>query len=156
MPAKLTFETLSVILDEIARQERQWQGFSLHVNLGDAHLPDVGYVAVPVVLHVEAKKAETQRRAIVVAAARHAEAFPVFRGFLEVEETGPRGSSLRLEGSYNLPMQGFGTLLDAAAFGGVARRSLENFLQDLERATRARIEKAEAEIVRYSLFQHGW
>jgi hypothetical protein len=155
MPMGLLFEAISAILDEIAQRLPAWGGFALHVDLGQAHLPDVGYVAVPIAIHVEAKKSQTLRRAIVISAARHPEAFPVFRGFLAAEESRPGLSLVRLEGTYKVPMRTFGTIVDAAVLAGVAKRALENFLDDLERAARARIEKKEADVMRHALFQHG-
>ncbi len=39
-------------LQAIADQEGPWRGFALHISFGELHLPDVGYVAVPIRLQV--------------------------------------------------------------------------------------------------------
>ncbi len=155
LPGRLTFEALCAIIDEIQRGDDAWQGFALHAELSAAHLPDVGEVSVPVAIHSFPADPHALRREITIEAARHTEAFPRFRGRLSVSQENPHGCVLRLDGGYDVPLHAFGALANAMLVRGLAVRTLENFLHDLEAACRTRIESSESEILRHSLFQHG-
>ena len=61
-------------------------------------------------------------------------------------------STLYLRGAYELPMQFFGRLLDAALTPHVARRSLENFIDEIAAACEARVNQREAEFARYHFY----
>ena len=62
-------------------------------------------------------------------------------------------SKLRLSGGYELPLQFFGKLFDATLMPHVAVLSLENFIDEIAAACRARVDQREAEFVRYRFLQ---
>lgn len=152
VPADPAAVALGELLKAITDQEGMWRGFALHVGLGEVHLPDVGYVAVPIDL--TAAKDETQPRAfdITFVATNLPSAFPAFRGKMRVEPAGMSESTLELTGSYELPMQMLGKLLDAAIMPRVAHRSLENFVDEIAAACVARVDKREADFARYHFY----
>jgi hypothetical protein len=153
VPPVPAFEALHEVLQGIAAQEGPWRGFALHVSLGDLHLPDVGYVSVPIALTVGKLSPETPHALeITFKARRHEQSFPTFRGSAGVDATGPSASILWLAGSYDVPFQLFGKLFDATLAAGMAERTLENLIDDLADASTARTDQREAEFVRYRFY----
>ena len=153
VPADPAAEALGETLRAIAAGEGPWGGFALHVSLGDLRLPDVGYVAVPIHLTVEKHSQEPRTFEIRFTSANLPSAFPGFKGMLRVRDAGALGeSTIELRGSYELPMQLFGRLFDAAFTPGVAERSLENFLDEIAAAVEARVNQREAEFARYHFY----
>jgi hypothetical protein len=155
VPTGLSFHALGEVLSGIARAEKPWIGFALHVDLADAGLPDVGFVAVPVTLELGTQTPGINQYNITVHAARHPEAFPVFTGSFGADMAGQSASMLWLSGKYSVPLGPVGSLMNASLGRDVAHRSLENLLSDVANATLARVEHRESEFMRYSLFQHG-
>ena len=153
VPPVPALSALGSILSSISAQEGRWRGFALHVSLGDVRLPDVGYVAIPIRL-TSSGTTQGDARSIPIefGAAEHAEAFPHFKGAAGIDATGPTGSILWIAGSYEVPMQTLGAILDRTVIGGVADRSLVNLIDDLAAAVVANVEKSEAEYVRYHRF----
>jgi hypothetical protein len=155
VPADPAAGALDVLLKAIAGQEGPWRGFALHVSLADLRLPDVGYVAVPIHLTVQTNADEARVFDIGFTSANLPSAFPGFKGRLGVEPSATIGESvLYLRGTYELPMQIFGRLLDAAFTPGVAEKSLENFLEEIGTACEARVNEREAEFARYRYYSH--
>ena len=151
VPAELASRALGDILEAIAQRSGPWRGFALHVGLGDLRLPDVGYVAVPINLSV--KKAEQKDAFEIAFHAEHlSSAFPVFTGTLLLESTQLGESSLHLDGSYELPMQVFGALIDKALIPHVATKSLENLVDELAAACQARVDQREADYAQYHYY----
>jgi hypothetical protein len=151
VPAGQGAQVLGELLGAIARQEGPWRGFALHVSLGDLHFPDVGYVAIPIHLTV-AKSATEHAFDIGFVAANLPSAFPEFKGVMGTR-TGEIGEcALYLAGSYQLPMQMLGRLLDATLTPGVAALSLENFISEIAVACQARVDQREAEFARYRYY----
>ncbi len=152
VPADPAGKALGELLKAIADQEGPWRGFALHVSLGDLRLPDVGYVAVPI--HLTVKKDPLDARAfdITFVSANLPAAFPGFKGKMGVEPGSLGESKLYLRGKYELPMQLFGKLLDAAITPGIAERSLENFIDEIGAACEARVNQREAEFARYHFY----
>ncbi len=150
-------DALGELLQAIADQTGMWRGFALHVDLGDLRLPDVGYVAVPIASD-RRRRDEPPRPSISASLPRSnlPSAFPAFRGQMGVE-TQPAWASpcYFLRGSYELPMQFFGRLLDAALMPRVAQRSLENFVDEIAAACVARVDKREAEFARYHFYMQN-
>lgn len=122
------------------------------MSLGDLHLPDVGYVAVPITLRAGAAHGETRSIDVEIAAANGAGSFPRFSGSAGIEATGPTGSALWLGGEYDVPLQFLGRLFDKTLASGVARTTLENLVDDLAVAVVAGVEKREAEYARYHMY----
>ena len=151
-PPVPAFSALLEILSGIESQTGPWQNFSLHVSLGDVHLPDVGYLNVPIALKAGAPARETREVPIEFDAAKHAGSFPHFKGAAGVDAMGPTGSILWISGGYDVPLQLFGRLLDATLTAGVAERTLENLIDDLAEAVVANVDQREAEYVRYRRF----
>ncbi|HZY95502.1 MAG TPA: hypothetical protein VFE35_00210 [Candidatus Cybelea sp.] len=152
VPADSAAGALGELLQAIADQEGPWRGFALHVSLDDLHLPDVGYVAVPIDLTVAKHPNEPRRFDITFKSSNLADAFPTFKGSLSVEPADLGESTLTLRGEYDLPMQLFGRLLDMALLPGVADRSLENFIDEIAAACTARVDAREAEFARYHFY----
>jgi hypothetical protein len=151
VPAESALPVLGDVLTGIGTQEGPWRGFALHVALGDLHLPNVGYVAVPIEL--TATK-DTEHRAVDITfhAASLPTAFPTFKGEMGVTPGDLGECTLYLTGAYDLPMRIFGNLLDAAIAPGVAARSLENFIDEIAMACQARVDQREAEFARYRYY----
>ncbi len=152
VPADPGAAALGDLLQAIADQEGPWRGFALHISFGEIHLPDVGYVAVPIRLQV--RKSEDSARVfdITFNSMNLPAAFPTFNGTIGVEPAGLGESKLFLRGGYDLPMQIFGKLLDMALTPGLADRSLENFIDEIAAATQARVDRREAEFARYRFY----
>lgn len=149
MPA---FTALKEILSGIASQDGAWSGFPLHVSLGDLHLPDVGYVAIPVTLTTGELHAETRSVDLQFTSASNAASFPHFSGTAGIDTTGPTGSIFWLAGDYEVPLNIIGRLFDKTVASGVAQRALENLVDDLAVALVANVEKREAQYARYRLY----
>lgn len=155
VPADPAAGALGALLQSIAEQEGPWRGFALHVSFGELRLPDVGYVAVPIQLTVQKNADEAREFGIAFTSANLPGAFPGFKGGIHVEPAEAIGeSTLLLRGSYELPMQIFGRLLDAAFTPGVAEKSLQNFLEEIATACEARVNEREAEFARYRYYSH--
>lgn len=155
VPAEQGAQVLGEILEAIARQEGPWRGFALHVGLGDLHLPDVGYVAIPIRLTVRKNTKEAHAFDIGFVATSLPTAFPEFKGVMGTQpgEIGEIGEcALYLSGGYELPMQIFGKWIDAALTPGVAALSLENFISEIAIACQARVDQREAEFARYRYY----
>lgn len=152
VPADSASEVLGELLQAIAKQEGPWRGFALHVSFGDLHLPDVGYVAVPIRLTVEKNAKEPRTFDITFNSANLPAAFPGFTGTMSVAPGEIGQCELHLSGGYELPMQFFGKLFDGALMPGVAALSLENFIDEIAAACQARVDQREAEFVRYHFY----
>jgi hypothetical protein len=152
VPADPAAEALGELLKAIADQEGPWRGFALHISLGDIRLPDVGYVAIPIRLTVQKQPEERRVYAISFNAASLPAAFPGFQGKIGLEPAALGESTLYLTGTYELPLQFLGRLLDAAMTPRVAERSLENFVEEIGLACEARVNQREAEFARYRFY----
>ena len=154
LPPVAVREALSGILQSISQGEHAWRGFQFHIELGKAHLPDVGFIAIPIRLQLAPEQPGIDQRKISIEAARHPSSFPTFEGALGVDAVGSASdeSILWFIGDYHLPLGALGALVDATLATGIAERCLENFLEDLANACRARVEKAEAGYIRYRHF----
>jgi len=152
VPADSAAESLGELLKAIADQQGMWRGFALHVGLGELHLPDVGYVAVPIDLTVAKDEGQPRTFDLGFVASNLPSAFPAVAGKMSSETAGMGESTLFLTGSYELPMPLFGKLLDVALMPRVAHRSLENFIDEIAAACVARVDKREAEFARYHFY----
>jgi hypothetical protein len=153
VPADSATPALGELLQAIAEQQGMWRGFALHIDLGDLRLPDVGYVAIPIALTVAKEPELPAAFAISFHSSNLPTAFPMFHGRMGVEpRPGIGESTIYLRGAYELPMQFFGKLLDAALTPHIARRSLENFIDEMAAACEARVNQREAEFARYHFY----
>jgi hypothetical protein len=142
----------SDIIREIAMEKGKWGDFALYVKLSALGLPDVGYVAIPVQIHNVAEMLEPRHEIhFQMRARRSKESFPTFDGGIGIDGTGPSMSTLWLGGTYDVPLQGLGELLDQTVLHGVAEQSLRNMLNELADAIQAKVEKRELADVRYRL-----
>jgi len=155
VPADPAAEALGELLKAIADQEGPWRGFALHIGFGELRLPDVGYVAVPIRLQTRKRDDNARVFDITFSSMNLSAAFPTFSGTFAVEPGGLGESKLVLQGGYDLPMQIFGSFLDKALAPNLARRSLENFIDEIAAATQARVDQREAEFARYRFFAHN-
>src|SRR5689334_14673711 len=92
VPPVPAFMALKEILSGIAGQDGAWSGFSLHVSLGDVHLPDVGYIAIPIALTTGEAHVDTRSVDLQLTSASNAASFPRFTGAAGIDTTGPTGS----------------------------------------------------------------
>jgi hypothetical protein len=153
VPAEPGAEALGELLKAIEDQEGPWHGFALHVGLGELRLPDVGYVAVPIRLTAAKRADDRLAFDLSFVSTSIPAAFPAFKGEIGLRESTAIGeSSLYLHGEYQLPMQLFGRLIDAALLPAVARRALENFIEEISTACEARVNQREAEFIRYQFY----
>ncbi len=97
VPADSAAEALAELLKAIADQQGMWRGFALHVGLGELHLPDVGYVAVPIDLTVARLDDPPRTFDIGFVATGLPSAFPAFTGKMSVETAGMGESMLFLD-----------------------------------------------------------
>ncbi len=155
VPADSAFEALGKTLHAIADQEGPWRGFALRVGLGELHLPDVGYVAVPIHLNVTKNPEASRSFAIAFTSSNLPAAFPEFKGTIGIEPGALGESALYFRGVYELPMQLFGKLLDAALTPGVADCSLENFVEEIAAACEAQVNQREADFARYHFYSRN-
>jgi hypothetical protein len=152
VPADLAYEALGKTLHAIADQEGPWRGFALHVSFGDLHLPDVGYIAVPIRLSVTKNADASRSFAVAFTASNVPAAFPGFKGTMGLDPGALGECTLYLRGIFELPMQLFGKVFDAALTPGVANRSLENFVDEMGAACEARVNQRETEFARYHFY----
>jgi len=152
VPADSAAGALGELLRAIAGQEGPWRGFALHIGFGELHLPDVGYVAVPIRLQVKKHEDNARLFDITFTSMNLPAAFPTFSGTIGVEPEGLGESKLFLRGGYDLPMQIFGKFLDMALTPGLAQRSLENFIDEIAAATQASVDEREADFARYHFY----
>jgi hypothetical protein len=152
VPQPLAFQGLREALADIAAHAGRWHGFALHVDLGDAALPDVGHISVPIVLEVSSGEGAPYQLGVAFQAQRHPESFPAFKGAVGIDSTGPTEASIWLAGKYDVPMGAFGRIVDGTLLRGIAERALENLLGDVVLAVRDRIDEREAEYMRYRTF----
>ncbi len=153
VPTEPAHTALGELLRAMAAQEGPWRGFALHIGLGDLRLPDFGYVAIPIQLTVSDDPAMKQAFDITFQAISHPGAFPTFAGTIGLEPHGLGESLIYLNGKYDVPLQMVGKLLDVALTPGVARKSLENFLDEIGAACAARVDEREAEFARYRFYR---
>jgi hypothetical protein len=145
-------QALEEVLNGIAEQKGGWRGFALHVRLADLHLPDVGYVAIPIALAVNKDPAKPESFKLKFSAVNSPATFPTFEGTIYLKPDGPSQSLLHLDGAYDVPLHLFGRLLDATLIAGVATRTLENFIDDIAAACTATVDQREEEFVRYRFY----
>jgi hypothetical protein len=153
VPPDPAVAALGELLRAIAEQQGPWRGFALHIGLGDLHLPDVGYVAVPIDLTVASGTNRKQAFDITFRATSHPSAFPAFNGTFAVDPHGLGECALHLTGRYDVPLQAVGKLLDLALTPGVAHQSLENFIEEIAAACAARVNEREADFARYRFYR---
>jgi len=153
VPTEPAHRALGELLAAIAEQQGPWRGFALHVDLGDLHLPDFGYVAIPIQLTVSGDPAKKQAFDITFRATSHPAAFPRFTGTIALEPHALGESQLCLTGTYDVPLQMVGRLLDVALTPTVARKSLDNFIEEIGAACAARVDEREADFARYRFYR---
>lgn len=154
LPGELLEEALEAILAEIAKREGPWRDFALYLNLRDVRLPDIGYIAIPVrvVCQPEVVEASAQRQLrLHIEATRESQAFPVFSGVCAASAIGPSRANVWLDGDYDVPLGILGAAINASLVAGAAKKTLENFLDGIVTACRARIDKQEKDLMRYQL-----
>jgi hypothetical protein len=148
VPPDPAYQALNEVLDGIAAQKGAWRGFALHVGLADLHLPDVGYVAVPIRLRATKNERQLRHLDVTFSAASYPAAFPTFKGSIGIDADGPSESILSLKGGYDAPLSLVGRFLDSTLIAGVAARTLENFVDELAAACTARVDQREEDFVR--------
>lgn len=145
MPAA---EALESLLDGIASGAPGFEDFALHLDLITVGFPDVGYVAVPIRLHIGEKRSDPKHAvSFTINAKRKEGAFPAFAGSMGIEARDGTTAILWLEGSYDAPL-----LFPHSA----AEETLKNFISDMGAQIDARVQKHELARTRYAMFDiHG-
>lgn len=152
VPAVPARSALSTILHEIVDERGEWEDFALYLNFGALGLPDVGYVAIPVLLSDLSQTTEPRHKiTFKLQARRSPDVFPTFDGGMGIDAEGPSSSLMWLAGSYDVPMKSIGALFDKTFARGTAEKSLHNMLYELAEAVVARVEKRELAYARYRL-----
>jgi hypothetical protein len=142
----------SDILREIAMEKGKWGDFALYTKLSTLGLPDVGYIAIPVIVDSITENLEPRHEIhFKIRARRSKEAFPTFDGAIGIDGSGPSNAQMWLAGTYDVPMQGLGAVLDQTLASGVAEQSLRNMLNELADAIQAKVERRQIDDVRYRL-----
>ena len=152
VPAVPARSALSTILHDVVDERGDWADFALYLNFGALGLPDVGYVAIPVIVSDLSESIEPRHEIkFKLHARRSRDAFPTFDGGTGIDAEGPSSSQLWLAGSYDVPMKSIGALFDKTFARGTAEKSLHNMLNELAQAVIARVEKRELAYARYRL-----
>lgn len=152
VPAVPARSALSTILHEIAQERGEWDDFALYLNFGALGLPDVGYVAIPVVLSDLSETTEPRHEIkFKLHARRSPDVFPTFDGGTGIDAEGPSSSLMWLAGSYDVPMKSIGSIFDKTFARGTAEKSLHNMMNELAEGVIARVEKRELAYARYRL-----
>lgn len=152
VPAVSARGALSAIVHDIEARRGEWADFALYLNFGAIGLPDVGYVAIPVTVTILEETTEPRHQIrFTLHARRKAEAFPTFEGAVGIDSTGPSNALLWLDGTYHVPLAGFGALFDQMVARGTAEKALRNMVSELAEAVIARVEQRELADARYRM-----
>lgn len=152
VPAVPARSAISSIMHEIAESKGEWSDFSLYVALATLGLPDVGYIAIPVAIELTSETLEPRHEiGFTLHARRSPDLFPKFKGGVGIDSTGPSNALVWLGGEYEVPMSGFGNVLNQHLARGTADQSLRNMLNELADAIQARVERREMDRARYRL-----
>jgi hypothetical protein len=142
----------SEIFRDMSEGKGKWGDFALYVSFATLGLPDVGYIAIPASVEMLEERTEPRHEIrFTLHARRKKEAFPTFEGAIGIDGNGPSSSTMWLAGTYTVPMQGLGAMLDQMLASGVAEKSLENMLEELAMSIEAKVQKHELADVRYRL-----
>ncbi|HLI96802.1 MAG TPA: hypothetical protein VKT72_12045 [Candidatus Baltobacteraceae bacterium] len=152
VPAVPARAAASFITHAIEAQTDGWDEFALYLDFGALGLPDVGYVAVPITISNVREVLEPRHEiAFILKARRSPDAFPVFKGAIGIEATGPSLSQIWLGGDYELPMHALGGLINQVFARGAAEKTLDNMLRELADAIEAHVQQRERAHARYRL-----
>lgn len=152
VPAVPARSAASFIMHGIEEQRGEWSDFALYLNFGSIGLPDVGYVAVPVTVSGVRESLEPRHEIhFTIQSRRSPEAFPKFDGGIGIDASGPSHADMWLAGSYEVPMKGFGGILNQTVARGSAHKALENMMNELADAIEARVQQRERANARYRL-----
>lgn len=150
VPAIPAQAAASSILHDIAERRGVWQEFSLYLQLGALGVPDVGYIAIPVDVELGEQATQPQPRIAFTLHARSSpDRFPVLEGTLGIEPAGPSTSTLRVDGTYDLPGGAVGAAFNKLVGERAADKTLENMAADLADAIEARVQQRELSMARY-------
>ena len=152
VPAVPARSAASFIMHAIQERRDGWDEFALYLDFGSMGLPDVGYVAIPVEFAAVKELLEPRHEiSFTMQARRSPQAFPVFEGAIGIDASGPSNAQLWLAGSYDVPLESLGGLIDQTFAHGAAERTLNNMLNELADAIEARVEQRERAQARYRL-----
>lgn len=152
VPAVPARAAASFIMHAISDRREGWEDFALYLDFGSLGLPDVGYVAIPVSIEGVKETLEPRHEiAYTMHSRRSPQAFPVFTGAIGIDASGPSSAQMWLGGSYELPMQSLGGLVDKTFAHGAAEKTLKNMLHELADAVEAHVQQRERAQMRYRL-----
>ena len=146
---------LAQTLADIAKKKEPYDDFSLKIDLGSLHIPNVATVMVPVTLHVGKHIGVPPSQTEIAIEARDNTAyFPQFTGIIRADAAGASATVLHLSGTYDVPGGMLGSTLDRTVLAGAASASLSTFLQWLCETVEERIKHNEYETARQMLHRH--
>jgi len=128
---------LRTVLDGYAARE----DMVLEVEIGLAGAA----MSVPVVIDLDGPRTATAF-SLTLRARQQAAWFPAFRGEVRSEPVGPLESTLRLQGTYELPLGPLGDIADRTILGHAAERSLQHFADRLRTDVVEEIRRAELSV----------
>ncbi len=144
------------MLDEISSGAGEWAEASLRLDLRDIGLPDLGHIAVPIRVDVEAvQHASPNEIHLSIAAKRNPDAFPVFHGAIGVDSSGAAASTLWLTGTYDEPSGELQTLIPPTIAQRASEKTIQNFLDDIAIAVERRAARHEKDEERYRMINRS-
>lgn len=155
VPLDAPRELAAPVLEKLLRRLELEPGrAALSVDLArDLQFPVEVSVKVPVQLRVVAIRPVAIFE-IRLHAAEQREYYPEFTGLLTIESVDASLSSLRISGTYTVPLGAFGAALDMTLLGGAAESSLARFLRRLAGQTSETVRAGQAEYARATLHFH--
>lgn len=152
VPAVPARSAASFIMHAIEEHRDGWEDFALYLDFGSVGLPDVGYVAIPVsIKHVKEQLEPRHAIAFTMCARRMPESFPIFEGEIGIDVNGPSDAQIWLGGTYDVPLDTLGGLIDRTFAHGAAEKTLKNMLREVADAVEARVQQRERDQARYRL-----
>lgn len=128
LPGGIVQEAMVHVMPLIEKGESPYDKLALSVTLAETKLNLPGNVSVPIRTRV-AVHPELWTCALDISAAGEVKFFPEFHGDLVVKPLGAGTCELWLQGTYEPPVGKAGNVLDVTLLRGVAKRSLQSFLE---------------------------
>jgi hypothetical protein len=118
---------VETILKDISSKTPQ---AALALNIPQLRVPLEAMISVPIDLHVDWGNARNEWH-LEICASSQPHLYPTFVGVLALIPAAECGCQLHLSGEYAPPFGAFGRAIDATVLRGVARSSLQHFVQDI-------------------------
>ena len=134
--ARLAHEALRRAVASLSRKSERGE-LSLAAGVGSTD-HDLARIEVPILLETVATSPDAAAPLPIEVRARSAAAaFPEFKGSIEVSQTGPARTRVRLAGAYTVPLGVVGAVVNAVALDRIALHSLRRLFDLLVSETNA-------------------